>query len=302
MSRSSPGRRGSHPGCVAAAAGGCSVGSIGVGGAILDGLDKHQKKVLLYRDDFCAFHWRKEIFEKDEDKDLSAAALSHPDFHLDDSVINRLVFRPGEPLEEGRRKFAALEDLARYYSGATMAQSQGITRLLEESPEEVRRYGSLDDAYLTRLMCDRRLKTLRRDRLEQEYLELRILDLVWGLVPLRGEIKDSCPEVFRQYLVEGNPWDSYRGLRDAWNHRNSTAIAAAIGEHGRRSNFGFTLPDDLVAVPNPEPPTQKDDPPGDVLMHVLPTKLYELGASIDRTKALLWGVIALLFLVLITRR
>ena len=274
----------------------------GVVGAILDGLDEHQKRVLLYRDDFCDFPWRKELFEKVEDRDIGLAALSHPDFRLDDSVITKLIFRPGEPLEEGLRKFNALKDLASYYYGATMAQSQGITRLLEEAPEEVRGHRYFKDQYFTRLICDRRVKTLRRDRLEQEYLELQILDLVWDLVPLRGEIKDDCPEVFRQYLVEGNPWDSYRGLRDAWNRRNSTAIAAAINEHGRRSNFGFTLPDDLVAVPKSEPPTQKDGTQVDALVRALPLKLNEMATSINRTRSLLWGVIVVMALLLFFRR
>jgi hypothetical protein len=109
----------------------------GVGRNVLDTLDKHQKEALLYRKDFRLFGWRAEIFEKETDKDTRIAALSHPNFHLKDSVISALVFLPGEPLEEGLRKFDELGDLADGYCGATMAQSSAISKLIKSAPKEV---------------------------------------------------------------------------------------------------------------------------------------------------------------------
>ena len=274
----------------------------GVGGNVLDTLDKHQKSALLYRDDFRLFGWRAEIYEKDTDQDARFAALSHPDFHLKDSVISALVFHPGESLEEGLRKFDELGDLADLYYGATMAQSSAISKLIEAAPKEVSDARSFSEHY-GHIICDRRVKTLDRDHLESEFRDLQLLEMVWWLVPFDGEIEGRCPDALRPHLVPGNPWESYQRLKaaagGAQTYRGEDrALLTAIRENQPYSDFGLTIPEDLYSRPG-EP---AEEPQEDPLVRVLALRLNEMASSINRTRSLLWGVIVVLALLLFFRR
>ncbi len=274
----------------------------GVGGNVLDTLDEYQKRALLHRDDFRLFGWRAEIFEKATNKDTRIAALSHPNFHLNDSVISALVFQPGESLEEGLRKFDELGDLADGYYGATMAQSSAISKIIKAAPKEVTDSRSFSQHY-GHIICERRVKTLGRDRLEAEFRDLQLLEMVWGLVPFGEEIKGRCPDEFKAHFVPGNPWESYQRLKDAIGNARSydtpgRALKVAIQKNIPYSDFGLPIPKDLCSAPEDAAETPQED----TILRGLPLQLMGMAASIDRTRSLLWGVIVVLALLLIFRR
>lgn len=273
-----------------------------VHGKVLDALDKHQKQALLYRNDFRLFVWREEVFEKDTDQDTRLAALSHPKFHLKDSVLSTLVFQPGDSLEEGLRKFDELGDLADGYYGATMAQSSAISKLIKAAPKEVSDARSFREHY-GHTICDRRVKTLSRHHLEAEFRDLQLLEMVWWLVPFDGEIEGRCPDALRPHLVLGNPWESYQRLKAAAGgaqiyRAEDRALLTAIRENQPYSDFGLTIPEDLYSKPG-EP---AEEPQEDPLVRVLALRLNEMASSINRTRSLLWGVIVILALLLFFRR
>jgi len=274
----------------------------GVDGNVLEALDEYQKRALLHRQDFGLFGWRAEIFEKATEKDTRLAALSHPHFHLKDSVISALVFQSGESLEEGLRKFDELGDLADGYYGATMAQSSAISSLINAAPKEVSAARSFSEHY-GHLICEQRVKTLERNRLEAEFRELQLLEMVLGFVPLNEGIKDWCPDELKPHLVPGSPWESYLRLKDAIGNSRSYdtegwALKAAIQKNLPYSDFGLPIPKDLCSEPGDPVEAQKEN----ALMQGLAPQLKAMAASIDRTRSLLWGVIVVLALLLVFRR
>jgi len=276
----------------------------GVDGSVLDALDDYQKRVLLYRKDFGLFGWRAEIFEKATEKDTRLAALSHPHFHLEDSVISALVFKSGESLEEGLRKFDELGDLADGYYGATMAQSSAISKLINAAPEEVTAARSFSEHY-GHLICEQRVKTLERNRLEAEFRELQLLEMVWGFVPFNEGINDRCPDPLRAHLLPGDPWGSYLRLKKAMSDSGNytaegRALKAAIQEYQPYTDFGLPIPTDLCSKPGDL--AEEEETQGDSIMRALSLQIQAMEVSIGRTRSLLWGVIVVLGLVLVFRR
>jgi hypothetical protein len=280
----------------------------GVGGDILGALDKYQQLVLLDREDIHLFYWRRELFEKSEDKDIRRAALGCSRFMLDDSVITAFVYQPGESKEESLRKFIELEILTDYYSGASMAQSSAIAKLIKEAPEEALGAKKYNEHYGD-LLCDRRVKTLDRRTLEREFKDLQLLQMVWEFAPLQQEIQDRCPAIFRPFMVPGNPWESYlsmkKALADAPTYtQDGQKFRAAVMERLPRWDFGLSIPADLIADPVEEDliADPAEEPQGDALLRILPLKLDALSNAIDRTRHLLWLLIAFVGLLLIFRR
>ena len=277
----------------------------GVGGHILNSLDTHQQKVLLYRDDIRLDAWRREQFERSEDKDTRLAALANPRFRLDDSVISALVYQPGESQEEGIRKFDELQDLAMYYKGASMAQSSAIAKLIKNAPRAVTASRIFHDRHdhFAFQNCEWRVKTLDRHTLELEFRDLQLLEMVWSFVSMNGDISDRCPSVFRPHLIPENPWESYLRLREveraARNYnKDGFELKRAIEENRPSYDFGLPIPSELFT----DLSDQTEEGPQDALMRILPLKLNELRTNIDRTKTLLWALILGLGLLLIFRR
>jgi hypothetical protein len=278
----------------------------GVVDKVLNALDVHQRMVLLYREDIRLDAWRREMFEKSEDKTTRLAALANPRFRLEDSAISALVFQAGEPLEEGLRKFDALRDLADAYMGASMAQSWVISRLIRDAPEAVSDARMFSDHFAFQI-CEKRVKTLDRHTLEAEYRELQIIQMAWELAPMNGEISERCPTILRQYLVPGHPWDSYLHLKDAVNAarnhytKEGFELKKAVEENRPNGDFGLPIPPEIYTDPTDSTDSIEDNQQ-EALMRMLPLKLNELGASIDRTKTLLWALIAGLAVFLFFRR
>lgn len=278
---------------------GCSGG---VRSDVLNSLDAHQRQVLLYRQDIRLDSWRREQFEKAEDKNTRLAALANPRFQLNDSVISALVFRAGESQEEGLKKFDELQDLANFYYGASMAQSSAIAKLLRNAPNAVSKARMFSDNQAFNI-CERRVKTLDRTTVEAEFRDLQLLEMVWKFVPMDGEITDQCPAVFRSHMVSGNPWASYLHLKEADKSarnfdKEGFELKRAIEKNRSSWNFGLPIPSELWS--DPVAPVEENRQ--DALMQNLSLKLNELRASVDRIRFLMWIFIAALVLLLIFRR
>lgn len=274
----------------------------GIGGGVLDSLDNHQRQVLLYREDIRLDSWRREQFEMAEDKNTRLAALANPRLRLNDSVISTLVYQPGEPEEEGLRKFDELQDLANFYYGASMAQSSAIAKLIRNAPNAVSKARMFSDNQAFNI-CERRVKTLDRHIMEMEFRELQLLEMIWKLVPMDGDIADQCPAVFQPHMIPGNPWVSYLQLREVEKaariyNKDGFELKRTIEENRSNWNFGLPIPSELWG--NPAAPAEENRL--DAAMRTLSLKLNELSASVDRIRILLWVLIVVLILIVIFRR
>lgn len=222
---------------------------------IADKLTDDLLQWLLWRKDISIPEVRARVFLETKNDTMRAAAMSSPNFELQDSSISGLMYVPGESVEVGKEKLAKLKDIMQSCGGATLAQRQALHYLIA-TPEHLHSgFGPHDDLAIAQHEMAKRHSELDARQRHLENFELQLFTLAVEVAPLGNASPNEwrLKQIVQPGLVVPNdPWRTYLNFKKTVTEKTAKGILGELPTGYDDEGEGERAAADLHESPSPD--------------------------------------------------
>lgn len=183
--------------------------STGIPDNVLKNMSIEQLKILFYRPDVGLTEFRKEIFLKNNNYDLKAAA-STCNFDLTYDEFAEILKKPED------ERYKILKELI-WAHDLSLCLYDALHDILFSGPR-------FEDAEWPRRILEQKLKSLKSKEKGRQLRELRLYRLAKQTVPWKkekGYLPSNELNFLRDVVIEGDTWETFMSFSKAWEQNRS---------------------------------------------------------------------------------
>ena len=189
---------------------------------LFDKFEEKQLEQLLRRDDITLTELRRTLYKNSTNPKLRQAAVSSPNFELQNSDISALMYEPMEPVESGKRKLKELALLAFFCKSATPVQSEAIHDLMINAPIEFYpEQEAWDRAGLQEALGTQKSNRSSLPKGQDAFPSRSLYEMARRLTRMKQDKvfthqaheQPGGPSQDQEFILSHNPWQTYLNLK-----------------------------------------------------------------------------------------